>query len=256
MVIERVILGGCRISLLSRDDLLQLVRDRLAKEGVPLVVASANLDHIHHFGHGAARSDPAKDGDVEWLVTADGMPIVWTAGRMTRSRWDQLAGSDLLPELLQTAQDCRARVGFVGGWPKQHQTLAAVLQQTMPDLDVAGFWSPSRRDLDDASRAGELAEDVAAADVDLLVVGLGKPAQELWLSEHLLASGATVALAFGAAADFLAGHARRAPTAWRRYGLEWLYRLLREPRRLWRRYLIQGPVAMWRLLRWSKRPGP
>jgi N-acetylglucosaminyldiphosphoundecaprenol N-acetyl-beta-D-mannosaminyltransferase len=66
-------------------------------------------------------------------------------------------------------------------------------------------------------------------------------------------TGAQVALAFGAAADFLAGSARRAPPIMRRMGMEWLYRLLREPRRLWRRYLVQGPVALWRLLIWSRR---
>ncbi|CQD09129.1 teichoic acid biosynthesis protein [Mycolicibacterium conceptionense] len=77
----------------------------------------------------------------------------------------------------------------------------------------------------------------------VLIVGLGKPRQELWIDRHGAATGAAVLAAFGAAADFLAGVVNRAPERYRRHGMEWMYRLNQEPRRLARRYLVQGPPA-------------
>ena len=92
-----------------------------------------------------------------------------------------------------------------------------------------------------------LAGTIRDAHTDLLVVGLGKPRQEEWMQRYAGASGARVLLGFGAAADFLAGKVSRAPGWLRRAGGEWLYRLYKEPRRLFRRYCLEGPPAMWRL---------
>jgi exopolysaccharide biosynthesis WecB/TagA/CpsF family protein len=128
-----------------------------------------------------------------------------------------------------------------------HERLTTVLSQTQPDLKVAGMWAPTRAELADPATAATLVGTVRAAGVDLLVVGLGKPRQERWIQRHAADSGARVLLAFGAAADFLAGEVSRAPGWMQRSGTEWLYRLVKEPRRLGRRYCVQGPPAMWRL---------
>jgi exopolysaccharide biosynthesis WecB/TagA/CpsF family protein len=109
------------------------------------------------------------------------------------------------------------------------------------------MWAPERAELTDPEGARALADAVRAAGVDLLVVGLGKPRQEHWIQHHAAASGARVLLAFGASADFLAGEVSRAPRWVQRGSAEWLYRLCKEPHRLGRRYLLQGPPAIWRL---------
>ena len=101
--------------------------------------------------------------------------------------------------------------------------------------------------LDDPARSSELADEVARAKVEILVVSLGKPRQELWIQSHAARTKARVFLAFGAAADFLAGVDHRAPVALQKRGLEWAYRLAREPRRLARRYLVEGPPMALRL---------
>jgi N-acetylglucosaminyldiphosphoundecaprenol N-acetyl-beta-D-mannosaminyltransferase len=254
----RLTLGGTRVDLLDDHGLHSEIAQRLVAPGRGcLVVASANLDHVYRFGHGGMHPDPADTSDVgDWRVTLDGMPLVWAARLLTGVSWPQLAGSDHLEHILATAQAVGARVAFLGGWPEQHQRLQAVLPRRWPSLELAGFWSPAPELLGSPVASAALAKEIAQAKVDLLVVSLGKPRQEVWLSAHAGLSNAKVALAFGAAADFLAGSATRAPGWSRRLGLEWLYRLTREPRRLWRRYLVQGPVALWRLLRWSERPSP
>lgn len=250
----RVVLGGCHVDLLERRALLEEVTRRLAASADEplLVVASANLDHVHHV---AATGAPWRGATgVQWLVTIDGRPVQWAARRRTGRWWPLLTGSDLLPVLLGVASDRGAVVGFLGGTVAQHDGLRRWIAVNREDLVVGGYWSPPRDVVEDPVRSTRLAAEVAAAGVDLLVVGLGKPRQEQWLADHGRATGARVALAFGAAADFLAGTARRAPVGWRRAGAEWAWRLLHEPRRLARRYLVEGPPSLALLVRDSAPP--
>lgn len=247
----RMVLGGAVVDLCQWDDVIAVIGARLSETGpqAPLAVASANLDHVHHFGRGG---QSAGDIDVtgsspRWLVLLDGTPMVRRASRVSHRPWPLLAGSDLLPALLETAQYKRSRVGFLGGTDEMHARLRPVLAERFPDLCVVGYWAPPRADITDPAAARSLADVVRRAAVDLLVVGLGKPRQERWIQRYATDSGAGVLLAFGAATDFLAGTVSRAPRWVRRAGVEWLYRFAREPRRLARRYLLQGPPALWRL---------
>jgi exopolysaccharide biosynthesis WecB/TagA/CpsF family protein len=250
---SRIVLGGAFVDLRHRDEVVAAVTDRLGGRPpgprAPLAIGSANLDHVHHFGRrGASAADIDVSGNSpEWLILLDGAPMVRRASSLTGRSWPLLAGSDLLPLLLGAAQAAGARVGFLGGTEHMHDIVRPVLAERYPGLTVAGFWAPARTDLADHTAAAGLADLVRQARTDLLVVGLGKPRQERWIQRHAPASGARVLLAFGAATDFLAGTVSRAPDWARRGGVEWLYRLTREPRRLARRYCVQGPPALWRL---------
>jgi exopolysaccharide biosynthesis WecB/TagA/CpsF family protein len=138
----------------------------------------------------------------------------------------------------------RARVAFVGGTDELRRRLPAALAQRWPELQVSGHWTPERAVVEDAAASEDLAAEIADAGVDLLVVGLGKPRQERWMARHAGATGARVTAAFGASTEFIAGVQQRAPEALSRVGAEWAYRLYKEPRRLARRYLAEGPVAL------------
>ena len=109
--------------------------------------------------------------------------------------------------------------------------------------------APAPAEVDSEPGSAELAATIRRAGVDVLVVGLGKPRQERWIDTWGAATGARVLLPFGASLDFMAGAVDRAPEIWQRAGLEWLFRLRQEPRRLARRYLIQGPGSYLRLRR-------
>ena len=225
-----------------------------------LGVVSINLDHVHHF---AGKQHLEKDQrpsdcntpaaqDVRWLNLLDGAPLVRRASQLTGHRWPRLAGSDLIEPVLDAAEVSRLSVGFLGGSSQTHAALASVMLKRWPNLRVAGYWAPKRADLTDTAASKALTEEIARAEVTILFVCLGKPRQEEWIAEHGYASGARVCLAFGAAVDFLAGRVARAPRLIANHGLEWAWRLLREPRRLARRYLIQGPRAYLALQRNSK----
>jgi exopolysaccharide biosynthesis WecB/TagA/CpsF family protein len=251
---RRLRLGGTPADCWDLPGVTARVRAQLSgPAGRPLVVASSNVDHLHHFGHGGAHAGVIERAELgaDWLLLLDGMPLVVRANGLTGQRWERLTGADLLPDLLAVAAAAGARVGFLGGQESTHRLLAAEIGRRWPELEVAGYWAPSRAELSTPEGASALADTVREAGVELLVVGLGKPRQEAWLAEYTERSGIRVGLAVGAAADFLAGIVDRAPDWWRDHGLEWFYRLRQEPRRLARRYLLQGPRAVWRLVRHS-----
>lgn len=221
----------------------------------PLAIGSVNLDHLHYFSgkHEHRLGYPGSHGGhgVDWALLADGAPIAASAFRLTGQTWPRLTGADLLPLILANAEGGNCSVGFFGGFPDLHRRLRLELAAQFPNLGAVRFWAPERAEIEDPARSRELALEVARSGVDVLVVGLGKPRQELWMEQHGAATGAKVLLAFGAAADFLAGTASRAPAQVQNLGLEWLYRLGAEPRRLARRYLVEGPPEL--LTLWGAR---
>ncbi|MEO7061276.1 MAG: WecB/TagA/CpsF family glycosyltransferase [Lapillicoccus sp.] len=227
-----------------------IVGAAVRRAGPALAVASANLDHIHHFGSkGASRGTAMEDtSQLRWMTLLDGAPLMARAVRVTNTSWPRLAGSDLLGPILELAALNSLRVGFLGGLPDTLVRLRSRIAAEIPTLDIRGMWSPRRDELNDPAASQRLADEVALAGVDILVVGLGKPRQEAWIQQNAEGTGARVLLAFGAAADFLAGTVDRAPEWVRRDGLEWAFRLAAEPRRLYRRYLVEGPRALRRLL--------
>ena len=252
---------GLTVDLVDRDEALDIVRTRAQSDHLPpLALASLNLDHIHHFGPGG-RWAGTLDRDrgslvtlpstIDWLNLIDGAPIAKQAHRLTGHAWPRLAGSDLADPILDLAEHTGLTVGFLGGSAETHALLTERLARTRPDLQVVGCWAPSREELSDPERSGRLADEVAARGVDILVVGIGKPRQELWIADYGTRTRARVLLAFGAVVDFLAGRVRRSPRWVARAGLEWAWRLLLEPRRLARRYLGQGPAAYLQVRRWS-----
>ncbi|MGH7195150.1 MAG: WecB/TagA/CpsF family glycosyltransferase [Candidatus Saccharimonadales bacterium] len=211
-------------------------------------VVTPNVDHVvllqHHEGLRAAYA--AAD-----LVLADGAPLVAVARLLGRGLPERVAGSDLAPALFQAAQqrDLPLRVFLLGGEPGVADQAGRKIRDAWPPVEVVGTASPPRGFERDARQNAELLEAIRASAADMLLIGLGAPKQELWVHEHQRRIAAPVALCIGATIDFLAGHRRRAPRWMRRCGIEWLYRVAREPRRLGRRYLRDAlifPRLVWR----------
>lgn len=241
---RRVLLAGVSVDLAPADEIAAAIgRALAARRRPPMLIGSVNLDHVHHFGARRTGVERRVGEAATWLMTLDGAPIAWAAHRLTGEQQERVCGSDFLPVVLAVAARGSYRVGFLGGTEESRDRLAGVLRERYPDLAVAGHWTPGRAELDRPASSGAVADEIRAAGVDLLVVGLGKPRQELWLEQYAERTGVSVALAYGAAADFLAGVVVRAPEWAREHGLEWAYRLSLEPRRLARRYLLQGARA-------------
>lgn len=180
------------------------------------------------------------------LVTPDGMPLVWLARRAGHRHVERVYGPDLLLAVCEASLAHGWRHFFYGGGPGVAGRLVARLRARVPALDVAGAYSPPFR----AMTRGEderVVELINAARPDIVWVGLGTPKQERWMASHLGRVAGAVLVGVGAAFDFHAGLKRQAPRWMQQSGLEWSFRLMTEPRRLWKRYLRNNPAFVWKV---------
>ncbi|WP_395741439.1 WecB/TagA/CpsF family glycosyltransferase [Prosthecobacter sp.] len=169
------------------------------------------------------------------MVVCDGMPLVWASRWLGNALPERVAGSDLVPKLLAIAEQKGWSVYFLGGQKEVALKAIEKVQERHPGLKIAGVMSPPFKPLHEMDHAG-ICADIRQADPDLLFVSFGCPKQEKWIAMNYLRAGAPVSIGVGATIDFLAGHMKRAPRWMQMTGLEWLYRLLQEPRRLFKRY--------------------
>ena len=181
-----------------------------------------------------------------FLTTPDGMPLVWLGRRAVGSYVDRVYGPDLMLEVFQATERTPFRHFFYGGAPGVAEKLRQRLEARFPGAHVVGTYSPPFRPLNQAEEA-DLAAQVAAAKPDLFWVGLSTPKQEKFMAEFLPRLETAVMIGVGAAFDFHSGTVVQAPRWMQRSGLEWLFRLGCEPRRLWKRYLINNPLFVARL---------
>ncbi len=177
------------------------------------------------------------------LTTPDGMPLVWCAHRAGARHVDRVYGPDLMLELCSLAAERGWRSYFYGGGPGVPEELARKLADRFPGLVVAGTYSPPFRPLT-AAEDDAVVRRINLAQPDIVWVGLSTPKQERWIADHRGSLAASVLIGVGAAFDIHAGRLPQAPGWMQRSGLEWLYRMYREPRRLWRRYMVNNPLFL------------
>jgi N-acetylglucosaminyldiphosphoundecaprenol N-acetyl-beta-D-mannosaminyltransferase len=186
------------------------------------------------------------------MVTPDGMPLVWCARLLGKSRTRRVYGPDLMQALSIVSEQGGYRQFYYGGAEGVAETLSGVLVERYPKLRVVGTLCPPFRDLTEDEDHAVVAR-INAAKPDIVWVGLSTPKQELWMAGHRDRITAPVMIGVGAAFDFLAGTKRQAPLWAQRSGFEWAFRLCSEPRRLWRRYAYIVPMftllALYDLLR-------
>jgi N-acetylglucosaminyldiphosphoundecaprenol N-acetyl-beta-D-mannosaminyltransferase len=178
------------------------------------------------------------------LTVPDGMPLVWLGRRAGATWMDRVYGPDLLLKVLETGLDAGWRHYFYGGASGVPDELVDRLATRYPGLQSVGVWSPPFRELTEVE-IREVAERINGAQPDVVWVGLSTPKQEKWMARIRPLLAAPVLVGVGAAFDMHSGRLKQAPRWMQERGLEWLYRLLREPRRLWRRYLSNNPRFMW-----------
>ena len=186
---------------------------------------------------------------------ADGMPLVWFSRLIGDRLPERVTGSDLLPELCRMAEKKSLKVFFLGGTPEVTPKAVENLLKRFPALQVVGMATPWINLSDSESVSSDLIESVNRSEPDIVFIGFGAPKQEIWLGRNNERLKTGIIVTVGGTFDFLAGKTVRAPLWMQKSGLEWLWRFLHEPKRLWRRYLIGNArflVIAWR--EWRK-PG-
>jgi N-acetylglucosaminyldiphosphoundecaprenol N-acetyl-beta-D-mannosaminyltransferase len=234
---KRVNVLGVGISVLNlrtaRDAVAAAVRERrkgwICVTGVHGVMEAQDDEGFRKILNGA------------FLCTPDGMPMVW-AGRLAGHReMGRVYGPDLMLDLCAWGETAGCRHFFYGGAEGVAELLAEKLKAKFPGLEVVGTFTPPFRALNEAEEK-QLQEQVRAARPDIFWVGLSTPKQERFMAEFLPRLDATLMIGVGAAFDFHSGRVRQAPRWMQRSGLEWLYRLGCEPRRLAKRYFRNNPL--------------
>ena len=173
------------------------------------------------------------------LVVPDGRPLVWALRAFGVGDASQVRGTYLTEALLRMAWERDLTVGVLGASPEVLSAFRREVDRSWPGLRLVYAFSPPFRQLS-PEEDSSIVRDIRASRARILLVALGCPKQEMWMWRHREAIP-SVMVGVGAAIDFLAGYKRQAPVIVQRSGLEWLFRLASEPRRLWRRYLSQNP---------------
>jgi len=201
------------------------------------------------------RPDMAKIVMNAGMATTDGMPLVWMARHFGFNETSRVYGPDLMLELCRLSEEKGFSHYFYGATDEVLAELKTNLLKKFPKLKIAGMYSPPFRPLEEAEKE-EVAERINAAKPDMVWCGLGTPKQDYWVAEFRPKLDCAAILAVGAAFNFHAGHVRQAPRWMMKSGLEWLFRLVVEPRRLWRRYIIGNPRFVFQTLKqWIRAKG-
>ena len=223
----------------------------LALELIAKAVVNKQKGYVCVTGvHGIseAQSDPEfrRILNRAFLCTPDGMPLVWVGRWQGQKQMDRVYGPDLMLAVMELSEKKGWRHFFYGGAEGTAKLLQAKLLERFPKLQIVGAGEPPFRPLN-AEEQNKLREDVRAARPDIMWVGLSTPKQERFMAQYLDQLDVTLMFGVGAAFDFLAGKVRQAPRWMQRSGLEWCFRLAREPRRLWKRYFKNNPLFMARI---------
>lgn len=226
-----ITLLGVPFEHITLDGAVQRIETMIASRR-PHYVVTPNVDFLVQARRDAELRHILIEAD---LVVCDGTPVRWASNLLGNSLPERVAGADLVPRLIQLAAQKNYRLFFLGATPEANAQAVANLHARYPNLNICGHYSPPFRPLRDMNH-GEIAERIRAARPDLLFVAFGCPKAEKWIAMHYRSLGVPVTIGVGATIDFLAGRVKRAPVWMRRAGLEWLFRLCQEPRRLFRRY--------------------
>jgi len=243
------IILGSRIDPTSYEDACDRIQNWVAARTSCYIVAA----NVHVVMTAYWHSDYQKIINDAALVTPDGMPLVWGLRSLGAKHQPRVYGPDLMLAWCDRAAQLGLPIYLYGSKSETLARLEHNLKQRFPDLEIAGSYAPPFGEIGPETLAVDL-DRIRASGASVVFVGLGCPKQEYWMSQAV-GKLDVVMIGVGAAFDFASGQVSQAPRWMMRLGLEWLYRLLQEPQRLWRRYLINNPMFVilfgWQLLRHS-----
>ncbi|MDR7494698.1 MAG: WecB/TagA/CpsF family glycosyltransferase [Armatimonadota bacterium] len=183
------------------------------------------------------------------LILVDGTPMMWAARLLGTPLPERVSGSDFLPKFCRVAARSGYRIFLLGAGPGVAERAKRALEGLYPDLNIVGTYSPPYGFERDEGVNAQIVEQVRRVAPDVLFTAFGAPKDQKWLYRFRSTLDVPISMGVGSSLDYLAGRLKRAPRWMQVLGLEWTYRLAQEPRRLWRRYLINDPPFFYHLAR-------
>ena len=218
--------------------------DKLIKKDKNAYVVTPNVDHIVKLETDKELQEVYKDAD---LILTDGKPLIWISKFYKTPIKEKISGSDLFPLLCEMAAEKGYNMFFLGAGDGVANKAAQNLTNKFPKLNIVGTYSPPFGFEKDKKEIEKIINMVNKANTQILIVGLGCPKQEKFIHKYRKELNVPISLGLGASLDFEAGNIKRAPKWMSDNGLEWLYRLSKEPKRMFKRYIVDD-VKIFKLM--------
>ena len=241
--ISSIVILGVRIHLIRMDQVLDIIGHWMDQRDRCHYIVATQMHGIMEARRDGGFKTILNSAD---LFVPDGFSVSWAARLRGLRLRHRVPGPDLFLEGCKLAAERGYRVFFYGDTEDTLKSLQARFQEILPDLQIVGAHSPPFRQLT-KEEDEEVIRTINESKADIVWVGLGLPKQERWMFDHRDRLNATVLVGVGAAFKFVSGQVKRAPPWLGNHGFEWLWRFIREPRRVWRRVLIDGPHFLFRV---------
>ncbi len=227
---RRINILDCPIDNLSRKETVALIEDMI-RQRLSCQHVVINVDKLLKVRRDRKLHDIISQCDI---INADGMPIVWVSRWLGQPLPERVAGIDLMHDLVSLSAQKNYRIFFLGARQDVVQAVVGKYRMLYPDINIVGFrngyWPESEEE--------DVVNEIRAAAPDILFVAMSSPKKEMFLNRYRQKLRVPFVMGVGGSFDVVAGYTQRAPLWMQRRGLEWLFRLMQEPKRMWRRYLI------------------
>ncbi len=239
---QRVSILDCPFDLLTLPRTVERCLELCRGPRVSHTIVTVNASTLVTLREDAAFREACIGGD---LVVPDGMPVIWAGRLLGTPLPGRVAGVDLMAALISAAARERLRVFFLGARAEVIRDLVAHCRRDHAGLVVAG----ARDGYFEPAESAAVVAEIREAKADILFIGMPSPFKEVWAQEHKAAFATPVIIGVGGSFDVLAGYVKRAPRWMQETGFEWLWRLMMEPSKMWKRYLVGNSIFLWMLLR-------
>ncbi|MGB5971410.1 MAG: WecB/TagA/CpsF family glycosyltransferase [Spirulinaceae cyanobacterium] len=242
----RVNICGVSIDQYSFNEVVDIIVQQAIAGTEPEYVVTPNAQHLVTLQKDAEFQEIYRHA---FLVVPDGVPLLWAANCLETPLQGRVNGTDLFESLCAVAPEKDLKVFLLGGRPGAAEDAAKLLQARHPGLQISGTYCPPYGFENDAVELSKINQMIKDAAPQLLFVGLGAPKQEKWIYAHYQELKVPVSLGIGVSFELVAGTVQRAPKWMQKTGLEWFFRLLVEPGRLWKRYIFGNTLFLWLVLK-------
>lgn len=222
------------VNNVTLNEIIEQIEWLIADKKKSYVVA-INVDVVIKIENDEYLKKITDDAD---MVLVDGKPLIWISKLHKRPIKEKVSGSDLVPEICKRAAEKKYSIFIVGGKDGVAEQAKKKLEEKYPNINIVGTYAPPFGFEKDESELEHINQMISEAHPDIMIGCLGCPKQEKWIYENYQKYDATVSVCAGATVDFLAGNVKRAPKWMSNHGLEWFYRFLQEPKRMFQRYFV------------------
>ncbi|MBM7833060.1 WecB/TagA/CpsF family glycosyltransferase [Clostridium sardiniense] len=231
---SRIKFLNIEVDNLTMDESIEVV-DKIIQNGKPSYIVTPNVDHIVKLETDKEFQDVYKNAD---LILTDGMPLIWISKLKGNPIKEKVSGSDFFPKVCELASIKGYKIFLLGAAEGVAYKAAENLKEKYKGLNIVGTYSPSYGFEKKDNEIKEIVKIINEVKPDILAIGLGAPKQEKFIYKYRDELNVPISLAIGASIDFEAGNINRAPKWMQNYGLEWFYRLCKEPKRMFKRYIV------------------